>query len=66
MTAEPELPGVIEYADGLETAHRAATWPGIDPPDPNAPTTADPDPNADLRDRIVAILSRRPGHHPSE
>ena len=59
MTAEPEpeLPGVTEYADGLETAHRAATWPGIDPPDPNA-TAADPDPNADLRDLILRILQR--------
>ncbi|MDX3232977.1 hypothetical protein [Streptomyces sp. ME19-01-6] len=33
MTAEPELPGVVEYAHDLETAHRASTWPGIPAPD---------------------------------
>ncbi|GHJ34294.1 hypothetical protein ACFV4E_22780 [Streptomyces hygroscopicus] len=33
-TAEPELPGITEYADRLETAHRAATWPGIPQADP--------------------------------
>ncbi|CAM5494725.1 MULTISPECIES: hypothetical protein [Streptomyces] len=33
MTAEPELPGVDEYADRLETAHRTSTWPGIPPAD---------------------------------
>ncbi|WP_448334022.1 hypothetical protein [Streptomyces sp. DSM 41534] len=34
---EPELPGVVEYAHGLETAHRASTWPGIPHPDGTAP-----------------------------
>lgn len=33
MTADPELPGVDEYATRLETAHRGSTWPGIPPAD---------------------------------
>ncbi|MEU1908412.1 hypothetical protein [Streptomyces hygroscopicus] len=37
MTVEPELPGVAEYADRLETVHRASTWPGIPYPDDTAP-----------------------------
>ena len=57
MTVEPELPGITEYADGLETAHRAATWPGIQPPNHDA-TAEDPDPNPDLRGLILRLLQR--------
>ncbi|MFD8516539.1 hypothetical protein ACFV27_37045 [Streptomyces antimycoticus] len=35
--AEQELPGVDAYAERLETAHRASTWPGLQPPDDTTP-----------------------------
>jgi hypothetical protein len=59
VTAEPELPGVDEYADRLETVHRASTWPGIQPPDQlAASSTAADDPTADLRELILRRLHR--------
>jgi hypothetical protein len=61
VTAEQELPGVDEYADRLETAHRAATWPGIQKPTPDSPATgaaAAEDPTADLRELILRLLQR--------
>lgn len=57
--AEPELPGVDTYTKRLEDAHRASTWPGIQPPDQlTASSTAAHDPTADLRERILRILHR--------
>jgi len=56
--SEPGLPGVDEYADRLETVHRASAWPGIPAADGLTTTTADPDPNADLRELILHILQR--------
>lgn len=47
------------YTAQLEDAHRASTWPGIQPPDQlAASSTTAVDPTADLRERILRILQR--------
>lgn len=61
MTADPEsgLPGVDEYAHQLGDAHRTSAWPGIPAAaELPAPTAADQDPTADLRELLLRILAR--------
>ena len=59
MTAEPELPGVDEYAHQLGDAHRTSAWPGIPAAaELPAPTAADQDPTAGLRELILRLLQR--------